>query len=166
MSGKQWFQLEWAGLGVTQSYGIVAKELLPIVVAAAVWGPVWAGKTVRARCDNQSVVSTINSGSCREVEAMHLRRCLAFMEARRGFHMVADHIRGVENVIADALSRNKLPLALSLMQGAEPRPVPVSDGILEVVARTKPDWTDGEWEKLWTISSAKDWQSQQRGLTL
>ena len=75
--------------------------------------------------------------------------------------MVADHIRGVENVVADALSRNKLPLALSLMQGAEPRPVPVSDG----VARTKPDWTDGEWEKLWTISSAKEWQSQQRGLT-
>ena len=122
-------------------------------------------KNVRARCDNQLVVSTINSGSCREAEAMHLRRCLAFMEAQRGFHMVADHIRGVDNVVADALSRNKLPLAQSLMQGAEPRPVPVSDGVLEVVARTKPDWTDGEWEKLWTISLAKDWQSQQRGLT-
>ena len=41
----------------------------------------------------------------------------------------------------------------------------VSDGVLEVVARTKPDWTEGEWEKLWTISSAKDWQSKLRGLT-
>ena len=57
---RQWFQLEWAGLGTTQGYGIMAKELLPIVVAAAVWGSEWAGKTVRARCDNQSVVATVN----------------------------------------------------------------------------------------------------------
>ena len=83
----QWFQLEWKGLGATQGYGIMAKELFPIVVAAAVWGPEWAGKTVRARCDNQAVVATVNvatvnSGSCREAEAMHLRRCLAFLEVR------------------------------------------------------------------------------------
>ena len=56
----------------------MAKELLPIVVAAAVWGPEWAGKTVRARCDNQSVVAVIISGTCREAEAMHPRRCLTF----------------------------------------------------------------------------------------
>ena len=60
----------------------MAKELLPIVVVA---GSEWAGKTVRARCDNQSVVATVNSGTCSEAETMHLRRCLAFLEARSGF---------------------------------------------------------------------------------
>ena len=35
---RQWFQLEWVGLGTTQGYGIMAKKLLPIVVAAVVWG--------------------------------------------------------------------------------------------------------------------------------
>ena len=44
VSGKQWFQLEWTGLGNTQNYCIMAKDLLSIVVTAAVWGPVWAGK--------------------------------------------------------------------------------------------------------------------------
>ena len=81
---RQWFQLEWAGLGTTQGYGVMAK---PIIVAAAVWGSEWDGKTVRARCDNQSVVATVNSGTCRQVDTMHLRRCLAFLEARGGFHM-------------------------------------------------------------------------------
>ena len=101
--GTQWFQLEWDGLGSTKEYGIMAKELLPIVVAAAVWGGSWAGKTVRARCDNQSVMATINTGSCREAEAMHLRRCLAFLEAKGQFHIMAVHIRGVDNVVADGI---------------------------------------------------------------
>ena len=35
---RKWFQLQWQGLGNTQSLDIIAKELLPIVVAAAVWG--------------------------------------------------------------------------------------------------------------------------------
>ena len=35
---------------------------------AAIWGEAWTGKTVRARCDNQVVVATVNSGSCRETE--------------------------------------------------------------------------------------------------
>jgi len=34
--GKQWFQLEWAGLGQAQTYGIMAKEMYPVIVAAAV----------------------------------------------------------------------------------------------------------------------------------
>ena len=49
------------GMGRARDHSIMAKELLPIVVAAAVWGPEWAGKTVRVRCDNQSVVATANA---------------------------------------------------------------------------------------------------------
>ena len=126
--GTQWFQLEWDCLGSTKDYGIMAKELLPIVVAAAVCGGSWAGKTVRARCDNQSVMATINMGSCREAEALHLRRCLAFLEAKSQFHIMAVHIRGVDNVVADALSRNRAHVACSLLQGAEQEPVAVPEG--------------------------------------
>ena len=82
----QWFQLEWKGLGSTQGYGIMAKELFPIVVAAAVWGPEWAGKTVRARCDNLAVVAMVNSGSCREAEdsvMLWAAVCLCFFRCTR-----------------------------------------------------------------------------------
>ena len=43
--GPNWFQLRWAGLGSTRDQNITVKELSPIVVAAAVWGPLWVGKT-------------------------------------------------------------------------------------------------------------------------
>ena len=151
----QWFQLKWAGLGSTEDYGIMAKELLPIVVAAAVWGAEWSGKTVMAKCDNLSVVATVNSGSCREKEAMHLRRCLAFLEARWTFHMVSEHIRGVDNVVADALSRDRANVACSLLQGAEERPVEIPKEVLDVVARVKPGWKEEDWERLWNFYSRK-----------
>ncbi len=85
----------------------------------------WRGKVIRAKCDNMAVVATIKSGSCREKVAMHLRRCLAFVEASVPLTIVAEHIRGVENTVADALSRNKLEVARSVMQpssgdGADP----------------------------------------------
>ena len=119
---SHWFQLKWQGLGNTQALDITAKELLPIVLAAAVWGQKWAGSGIIARCDNRAVVAIVNSGTSRESEAMYLRRCLAFLEARWSFVVQANHIRGVDNVVADALSRDKGELARSLMQEADTRP--------------------------------------------
>ena len=60
-SDNRWFQLQWAG--ETVSLHITVKELIPIVIATAVWGGEWQGKTVRVLCDNEAVVNIINSGS-------------------------------------------------------------------------------------------------------
>ena len=35
----RWFQIQWQGLGKKQSFSIMAKELLPIVVVVAIWDP-------------------------------------------------------------------------------------------------------------------------------
>ena len=48
--GADWFQLQWAG--PTADFHITIKELIPIVVAAALRGQQWVGTTVQARCDN------------------------------------------------------------------------------------------------------------------
>ncbi len=53
----------------------------------SVWGDEWRNLTVKARCDNMAVVATIKAGTCKERKAMHLMRCLAFIEATRGFTM-------------------------------------------------------------------------------
>ena len=63
--GADWFQRQWKGLGQSQQYSITAKELLPVVVATAVWGKNWQGKTVKAWCDNAAVVAIVNLGSPR-----------------------------------------------------------------------------------------------------
>ena len=37
------------------------KELLPIVIAAVIWGQSWLGHQVVSQCDNLAVVIIINS---------------------------------------------------------------------------------------------------------
>jgi len=63
---NQWFQFAWDSAQEFTSAPIAAKELLPILVATAVWGKEWSGKTVKFRCDNQAVVSILQSGACKE----------------------------------------------------------------------------------------------------
>ena len=45
-----WFQLKWPQSWVAAN--IVPKELLPVMLACAVWGRSWRGKTIRCNCDN------------------------------------------------------------------------------------------------------------------
>ena len=53
---------------------------------------------------------------------MHLTRYLAFISAKLDIHIVASHIRGINNTLADALSRNNLSLFRSLyIPAGQPR---------------------------------------------
>ncbi len=99
---EKWFQLNWNEAEYARGWSIMPKELLPTVVAAVVWGKHWRCKVIKARCDNMAVVATIKSGACKEKAAMHLMRCLAFVEATVPLRIVSEHIRGVENTVADA----------------------------------------------------------------
>ena len=47
--GIHWLQYAWSPL--TRDYNITTKELLPIVLAAAVWGKEWEHKSVLCRCE-------------------------------------------------------------------------------------------------------------------
>jgi hypothetical protein len=122
-AGAEWFMLKWAG-PILESH-ITVKELVPIVISAAIWGGAWQGKTVRFQCDNTAVVSIINHGSSNNKEAMHLARCLAFVAGKFDVHMEAVHIRGVNNILADSLSRDNHPLFQSLYPQASSTATPV-----------------------------------------
>ena len=93
---SQWFQIAWGGPVAESS--ITVKEMVPIVVVAAIWGRSWAGSTVLAKCDNAAVVAMINNGNCKEQECIHLLRCLSFIGAEFSFNLVATHVEGRENV--------------------------------------------------------------------
>ena len=47
------------------------KELLPIVLACAMWGPLWAHKQVQVLCDNLAVVEILKSKSSKSAKIMH-----------------------------------------------------------------------------------------------
>ena len=59
---------------ITGDTHITAKELLPVVIAAALWGEQWAGQCVRFNSDNMAVVDILHSRTSKDTLVMHLLR--------------------------------------------------------------------------------------------
>lgn len=50
---------------------ITIKELVPIVLAAAIWGMDWFGLTVQVKSNNSAVVAILNWGNGQDSDAPH-----------------------------------------------------------------------------------------------
>ena len=142
---SQWFQVAWQNCEEFSEASIAAKEMLPILVAAAVWGRQWVGSTVLCNSDNEAVVAVLQSGSAKDKKLAHMLRSLFFFEAKFQFTMVAAHIPGAINVRADALSRNHLDVFFASSPQACPTPQAVPQdlvwGLIHPQAWTSPEWT-------------------------
>ena len=124
---------------------ITVKELLPIVVACAVWGHQWRGSTILCRCDNAAVVAIVKSGSSKDRVAMHLMRCLFFFTAFYQMLLVPRHLPGRDNTAADHLSRDALSSFLQLVPTAQPQPTELPDALMQALVIQRPDWTSAAW---------------------
>ena len=71
------------------------------------WGKEWRGRRILAHCDNEAAVHMLASRSSRDTQLNHLLRCLFFIEAEFNFALSGTHIAGVDNHLADDLSRDK-----------------------------------------------------------
>ena len=110
-----WFRFKWSQSQRTDIFSpetgkapdIFWKELCGVVTAALLWGHQWQGKTVTFQCDNMSTVWTIIKKSCtlKRPDIMHLVRILMDTANAHGFHPFIVHIKGEDNITADALSR-------------------------------------------------------------
>ena len=145
-SGSAWFQLQWDA--ATALKQIAIKEMIPIIIAAAIWGHSWKGSTVQALCDNAAVVAVVNSRSSREPDLMQLLRCLFFLEAHFQFHLQSRHVPGQANTLADDLSRNRLASFHKNFPDADPLPSPIPPSILQWLLHRKLDWTSAAWTQL------------------
>ena len=101
----RWFQLEWPSQW--SDTNIAPKELVPIVVAVALWGPQWAGQKICSRCDSIAVVCAINKRSARDPVFSRLLCILCMLCAVYDITLVACHLPGLQNASADALSLEK-----------------------------------------------------------
>ena len=102
-SHKVWPR-EWAATN------IATKELVPTILAMGVWGRVWCGSHMLVRSDNMAVVEVLCSCTSQQSKLTHLLRCLHFLSARHDISLASQHIIGRHNVVADALSRNDMPI--------------------------------------------------------
>ena len=99
----EWFSGAW--VSSQDSHSIAYKELFPIVIAAHVWGTHFARRHVLSRTNNEAVVYILNSRTSRIPLLMHLLCHLLASVARFNFSFASQHVPGVHNYIADALSR-------------------------------------------------------------
>ncbi len=149
-----WFQLEWPPSW--QEFNITAKELVPVVVAASLWGPRWRHQCVCFRSDNMAVVDLLRCRTSRDPLLMHLLHCLVFYASTYIFDFMAVHIPGVHNTAADALSRNNLTLFSSLFPQIA-RVIP-PQAVVDLLVQSRPDWGSQTWTDLFRSSLTKESQ--------
>ena len=149
---SKWLQLPWGyGTGklVSQDETSIAwMELLPIVLATAVWGRAWCGWMVAVHCDNTTAVTVVNSGYSRMPRIMHLLRCLFFIRAHYQFTLQAQHIEGANNTWADAISRDNPVFMQSQVFRSTYQRTPLPQSLVELLVERQPDWTSVHWTQL------------------
>ena len=129
---------------------ITVKELIPIVLACAVWGEDWKQKVVLARCDNMAVVFDINKGHRKESEVMFLLRCLHIFTAQYDIWLTAMHIPGIHNEMADDLFHNRLHSFEARHPAADQDPTPIPHPLQQLVLLSKTDWLQTNWSDLFS----------------
>ena len=153
LSSGEWFQLCWPDSW--KAVNITVKELLPIVLGAALWGKQWRGGAVRCCCNNAAVVDILKAGRSKDEQVMHLMRSLFFFLASYNIVLVGEHIAGVNNRAADALSRDDVHSFRLQVPKAQPTPTQQTCGIASMVVN-RPGWTSPGWMKALAGSLARE----------
>ena len=156
---EKWLQCPWAGWWLEEC--IATKELLPIVLACAMWGPHWEHRRVQVHCDNSAVVQIIHKHSSKDHTILHLLRCLHFFCAAFDINLKARHIPGVNNTSADAISRGLMQVFHRVNPGAQSQPTPVPAELWCLLVESNLDWLSPTWKLLLQDSLRTAWQRVQ-----
>ena len=88
-----------------RNWTIVHLEMVNILLAVRLFKDLWASKKVQIHCDNAAVVTVLRSGKTRDPYLGACARNVWYVAARFDMDLQYTHIRGVDNKVADALSR-------------------------------------------------------------
>ena len=84
---------------------INTKELATVVMAAQAWSRVWANHHVAVFIGNRVTEAAVNNDTARNSTCLHLLKHLAALALQFNFDISAVYIPGVDNTIADTISR-------------------------------------------------------------
>ena len=138
---RGWFQFQWPDGWADRC--IASKEMIPIIVAAALWGKLWSGKHICFHSDNMAVDAVLTKRSAKDDHLLGLLRCLFFYASYYKFHYSALHIPGIHNTAEDALSRTVINDFSSFVPQIPSYTVPLAT--MELLVLQSPDWISREW---------------------
>ena len=133
--GHEWVCGSWSESWKNRD--ILVLELYAVVLATVIWGAQLANKDILLHIDNKSLVHIINRGHTSSEQAIPLLRILYLQCLKFNIQFRAQHIPGVMNVSADALSRLQIQVFRKSLPHAAYLP------------RKIPDWVDVQNFKPW-----------------
>ena len=105
LTDKEYFHTSFPEKILSQDLDINALEILAVTVSVRLWGAEYAGQKILIYCDNLQSVRAINTGETRNLFTASCVRHLWLETCTFGFQLKAVHLPGVENRLADSLSR-------------------------------------------------------------
>lgn len=131
----QWCVGRWPADWVTRGFtvNLLLLELFPIIVAAYLWADELANHSIVFWSDNLGVVQAINNQRCSSPQALRLLRYLVLRCLQFNISFTASHVPGVENGVADALSRFDFVRFRSLAPAASTRGLPCPHHLWQVI---------------------------------
>ncbi|XP_060725388.1 uncharacterized protein LOC132845438 [Tachysurus vachellii] len=120
---NQWFASSWPKELSTlppNALSTALLELYPIVKACILWGNLWFRKQILVYCNNEATVHIINKVCSSVLFINKFLRRLTWTCITSNFILRAAHIPGLDNKIADCLSRFKFQEFKALCPDASP----------------------------------------------
>ena len=111
---------------------ITWQELYPIYLACMLWGPMWANRRICFHCDNQATVTILSTKTSQIPRIMNLVRLITLQTLLFNFTFTSKHVPGVDNGIADSLSRFQMSRFCRLAPHASPVPCPIPLSLTKV----------------------------------
>ena len=118
--GNKWCHMLWPDWFATNNIAIL--ELCPIVVGIELWGHLLTNRKVIFLVDNESVVEILNAQSSKDSKLLNLTRRFVLLCLRFNIVFRAKHVPGIENKVADSLSRSQFQVARKLQPALAPTP--------------------------------------------
>lgn len=96
------------------------------------WAPLWANRRICFHCDNQATVAILSAKSSKIPRIMNLVRLITLQTLKFNFTFSAKHVPGLDNGIADSLSRFQMARFHLLAPDASPVPCQIPHFLTKV----------------------------------
>lgn len=135
--GHRWIQAAWppnmVALNSGRAIDIDYLELFAIYAACATWGYLWAGKRIIIHTDNQPITDVWQAGTSKSPQLMVLVRAIFFEAANHQFSLSLKHIPGVQNTIADYISRFQVQKFKALAPDTDTSPTTLPTRVIQLL---------------------------------